>query len=217
MRKFTIYGERCSGTNYLQNLIELNFDAEVTWVYEWKHFFGFHNLEDANDTLFICIARDLYSWLNSFYRLPHHWSHNHEVLNDRIDLFLNKEFYSINENGEEIMTDRHIYTKERYKNVFELRHTKLKYLLEDLPNKVENYIFIKYEDLIDDFENTMEKISKKGLAIKKNINFPVNSTLYKSEPNTTYKKNTFYPIAPNLIYKNENLIPKYEKLLGYIQ
>ena len=44
---------------------------------------------------------------------------------------MNKEFYSYNDecsalkNGKEIMEDRNIYTNKRYKNVFELRHTKI--------------------------------------------------------------------------------------------
>ena len=29
------------------------------------------------------------------------------------------------------MGDRNIYSKERYKNIFELRHTKIKWMLED--------------------------------------------------------------------------------------
>lgn len=32
MEKFTIYGERCSGTNYLENIINMNFDVDVTYL-----------------------------------------------------------------------------------------------------------------------------------------------------------------------------------------
>ena len=41
LRKYAIYGERCSGTNYLENIININFDVKITWEYGWKHFFGF--------------------------------------------------------------------------------------------------------------------------------------------------------------------------------
>ena len=41
IKNFTIFGERCSGTNYVQQLILKNFDTEITWKYGWKHFFGF--------------------------------------------------------------------------------------------------------------------------------------------------------------------------------
>ena len=39
MKQVTIYGERCSGTNYLQQLLLLNFNVEITWVCGWKHFY----------------------------------------------------------------------------------------------------------------------------------------------------------------------------------
>ena len=45
IKYLTIYGERCSGTNYLENLIKINFDVEVKFDYGWKHFFGFNDLK----------------------------------------------------------------------------------------------------------------------------------------------------------------------------
>jgi hypothetical protein len=51
IKRFIIYGERCSGTNYLQDLIEINFDVETTWDYGWKHFFGFNDVSKSDDTL----------------------------------------------------------------------------------------------------------------------------------------------------------------------
>lgn len=53
-------------------------------------------------------------------------------------------------------------------------------MLEDLPNKVKNCIFIKYEELINDFDKTLLKIKDKGLEVKKNINFPLNTNNYKN-------------------------------------
>ena len=44
LKKVTIYGERCSGTNYLENLLLLNFDIEIVWDYGSKHFFGFNKV-----------------------------------------------------------------------------------------------------------------------------------------------------------------------------
>ena len=63
LNKFTIYGERCSGTTYLEQIINLNFKADITWEYGWKHFFGFHDLTNSDDTLFICIVRNPYDWI----------------------------------------------------------------------------------------------------------------------------------------------------------
>ena len=221
LKKYTIYGERCSGTNYLENIININFDVKITWEYGWKHFFGFQDdkLKNSDDTLFICIVRNLPDWIKSFYRDMHHLPlkyKNNMSEEEKIDEFLNKEFWSFNDHDmnrdtkKELMEDRNIYTGERYKNIFELRHTKIKWMLEDLPNKVKNYIFIRYEDLINDFDKTLLKIKDKGLEVKTNINFPLNTNNYK---NNKYQK--FIPkkdsISTKIILSNPNLIPLYEK------
>lgn len=216
----TIYGERCSGTNYLENLLNINFDIDITWKYGRKHFFGFQDelLKNSDDTLFICIVRNLPDWINSFYRTPHHLPKN---LTNDINNFLNNEFYSIpdswsckgyyKDNYKILGEDRNIYTKNRYQNIFELRHTKLQWMIEDLPNKVKNYIFIRYEDLINDFDNTMFKIKNKGLKMKDTIKFPLNTNQYKKTKQIyNEKKNT---IPDHLILNNPNLIPFYEKKL----
>jgi hypothetical protein len=136
---------------------------------------------------------------------------------------LNDEFYSIDDNNpeqidfnKEIMEDRNIYTGYRYKNIFELRHYKLKYLIDDLPRKVKNYVFIKYEDLVDNFENTLNKIKNAGLNVKSDINFPLNTIFYKNNKNIIYNKdNKINYIDKELIMENPNLIKLYEIQLGY--
>lgn len=212
--KYTIYGERCSGTNYLEDLMTKNFDIELTWSYGWKHFFGFADLSNSQDTLFICIVRDIHTWLNSFYEIPYHWKYIRKNNDNKKDSFLNHTFYSIHERTrKEIMEDRHIHTGERYKNIFELRHTKIKYMIEELPLKVENYIFIRYEDLLMDFEKTMLKIKSKGIKVKDNIQFPVNSTNYKKNPRRTFKIKNYKHFQKNEIINNVNYQSYYEDLL----
>lgn len=217
LKKYTIYGERCSGTNYLKNIMNLNFNIKLTHEYGKKHFFGFQDekLKKSDDTLFICIVRNPVDWVNSLYREKYHIAKH---LRKNITDFLNKEFYSYNDkhsglrDGSEIMEDRNIYTGKRYKNIFELRHTKIKWMMEELPNKVKNYIFIKHEDLLYDFKNTLLKINEKGVKIKDNIKFPINSKTYKLSKTKIYiKKNN--EISSETILDNPNFIPFYEKKL----
>ena len=94
LQKYTIFGERCSGTNYLENIINMNFDVNITWKYGFKHFFGHNDLSNSDDTLFICIVINLPYWINSFYTTPHHWPKYKKMLcnEKRLDEFLNKEF-----------------------------------------------------------------------------------------------------------------------------
>ena len=226
IKNFTIYGERCSGTNYIEELILKNFNIELTWKYGFKHFFGFNDLSNSDDTLFIGIIRNPYNWLNSFYLVPHHIP-KENIKN--IDTYLNNEWYSVyNKNDNkwfidkdidtnERLFDRNLYTKNRYKNIFDMRYTKIKFLIEDMPYKVKNYIFIKYEDLIDNFENTFNKIKDKGLTIKDNIDYPLNSIKYKKDDNIQFieKTDKDYKIKREIILQNNNFNIEYEKILGY--
>ena len=207
----TIYGERCSGTNYLEELILLNFDVEITWNYGWKHFFGFNDLTNTDDVLFIGIVRNLTDWINSLYRERHHLP---SELTQNVDTFLNNTFYSVHDNQEESMVDRNMETNERYKNIFELRRVKNKFLIKKMPHLVKNYTLITHDDLTVNFVHVMKKLKDSGLKIKNNIEFPLNISYYKKIKNSVFtKKNN--AISKETIYKliQDNELLLYEKLL----
>jgi hypothetical protein len=216
MKKVTIYGERCSGTNYLEELLLLNFDVEIVWDYGWKHFFGFDDLTNSDDTLFIGIIRNLEDWINSLYREKHHLPQH---LTENIDIFLTNTFYSVTidpityqETCDEIMRDRNIDTGERYKNIYELRLVKNKYLIEKMPNLVKNYCLITYDDLLDSFLDVMNKLKNCGLKIKDDINFPLNVYYFKKEKNVLFQKKENIIQKEKIIIENEEL-KFYEKML----
>ena len=66
IKKFIIYGERCSGTNFLENAILENFDIEISWEQGSKHFFCFneYNKRNFDDTLYVGIIRNPIYWIN---------------------------------------------------------------------------------------------------------------------------------------------------------
>ena len=174
---YKILGERNSGTNYLEQLLHSNFNINRSNNFNSKHFFGFDRYsgikdEILNNTLFIGIVRDPFTWINSMYKSPYHLP---ESLKATQQGFLNNEWYSIFDDGTEIQHDRNIYnTEKRYKNIFELRKLKLKFLVEEMPKLVKNYILIRYEDLLFNLKQTMIKLLKFNI-IKKNIKrFPIN-------------------------------------------
>ena len=70
IKQVTIYGERCSGTNYLEQLLLSNFEVEITWEYGWKHFFGHADLSNSDDVLFIGIVIIYVLLLMGEYVLP---------------------------------------------------------------------------------------------------------------------------------------------------
>lgn len=226
IKRFTIYGERSSGTNYLEKLININFDIPITWDYGFKHFFGFEDFKNSDDVLFICIVRNITDWMNSLFKHGHNlekdvYSSKENFLNNhfitKYDSWDSKRYYG---NKSHIFgQDLNLITKQTYKNVFELRHTKLHYLNEILPKLVKNIIIIRHEDLIYNFNETMDKIKNKGLIVKKDIDFPVNSNLYSGpyEGDGVWKQKNRenYKITPTDIFLNKNFIPEYEEKYKY--
>lgn len=220
IKYFTIYGERCSGTNFLMNAILNNFEIEYTTKYAWKHFFGYYNFDDLflntdndNKTLFIGIIRDPVLWIDSFYKKMHHVPNENRKT---IKTFLFNEFYSLYEDSNnEIMEDRNIITKERYKNIFELRRVKNNFLIQEMPQKVKNYLLIRYEDLRDNYETILEyfhikfKLNKKYDTYKRIDNYKGTMDYMFTIKKISLRK----PIIK--IIKN-NLDINQEKSLGYL-
>ena len=172
IKYFTMRAERNSGTHFLQFALLFNFQLE--YVRQNRHFFG-HNDENEypeeclDNTIYFVIVREPIEWIDSLFKRLHHIPPENKK---NIDAFLNNEWYSIHEEGEkkgtEMMDDRNIYTGERYKNIFEMRSTKYKYLLNDMKTKVKHYYFIRYEDLLNDYQNTLNKIGAKFKLKRKN-------------------------------------------------
>ena len=208
IRKVTIYGERSSGTHFLEEVLLLNFDVEIVGTHGWKHFFGFQDLHNTDDVLFIGIVRNLEDWVNSLYRARYHLP---SELVETVDTYLNNTFYSVYDDGTEIMDDRNIETHTRYKNIFEMRHVKNKFLIETMPALVKNYCLITHDDLCTNFTEIMNKIKNHGLEIKNSsTKFPVNILHDIKFPETTFTKKE-NKIPKNVIVEKANLF--YEKVL----
>lgn len=216
IKYFTIYGERCSGTNFIEKAILKNFDLNITWKYGWKHFFGYNSLDKSEDVLFIAIIRNPYEWIGSLFLQPHSLALH---LRKNIYSFLTTEIISYHTNEKdkfknEIMEDRNIYNKKRYKNLFELRTVKNKFLLNDMQKKVNNYYLITYENFCNNYDKILTDIENKFNLVRKNKNFlPVHE--YKG-----YLNFNFSPIKYNLSNRvmnliNNNLNWKIENKLGY--
>lgn len=205
---FVIYGERDSGTNYLETLLcgqsyhlsheSSAFNATVinssvvelyNDLYGHKHFFGFCNEQiiNSNNVIFIGIIRDPYDWIISLHRNKHHIpAENHDILS-----FLTNEWYSVQHDKkdikycQEMMRDRDFDTGLRYKNIFAMRSKKLRYLFETMPSLTPNYELIKYEDLCCDTMGVLVRWCKKyNLAFNPSFMMPINKAPYPMSAQT---------------------------------
>jgi hypothetical protein len=223
---YTIYAERHCGTNFLEKYLPKIYSGStpgidklpLTWQYGWKHWFGLNNkkiIEKSQNTLFIGIVRDPYDWLMALKHNPYHlrsWNgntKNNPFKNDND--FLTSEVISCHKNGEELTSssrygsDHHIYENRRYKNIFELREVKNKYLLEIMPEISYNYVLINYEIF-----NTNIKLFIDAL----NDNFNLKSIQFIENNYTKKRYDVDSKILPLI---NDSLNWNTEKILGYHQ
>lgn len=144
MERIKIYGERNTGTKYLEWLINKNLGIEPDAGFRlgWKHRLipedpGCFE-KDSPDTLFICMTKNPYSWLLSMHKRPL----KHMMLRKtRFVDFLNYSF------GD-------------YINPVELWNKKNHGFLY-LEKMVKYYHLMRYEDLLDDPEGIIRSIAEK--------------------------------------------------------
>ena len=170
-----LFGERCSGTNFVASLIQKNMDDIImTNEFGWKHWFikdhyprGRTNqstdyecirpLSDNADTLFLCLFRNPFDWVRSLNDRPYH-AGNHWGLT--LTDFLRKPWHSfetarLNPCWSE-RQDQYWFIEEA-ENILQLRTQKIGHLL-NLADIVENVCFINYE-LIRDENDLLKKIA----------------------------------------------------------
>lgn len=232
--KFVIFGERCSGTNFLEDAIEKNFGLTFSNEFGNKHFFYFNDFKNkkTDDILFIGIIRNPVHWLNSFYMKPYHVP----IKNRTLDKFLFSPFYSVKDeeppkksyinksdgsisfslrsNPQEMFDinklDLNYKNGGFYKNIFELRKNKNEYLI-NLNTKLKNYVLINYEDLLYNYEETLTNIKTKfNLEQLHNEFIHIKSykksttEMFKGEKEITFDTKTLFNIWKNLDIKQEN-------------
>jgi len=214
IKQFTILGERCSGTNYLEHMIIKNFKIGVTWEYGWKHFYGHADYGNANKdvTLFIGIVRHPIDWLASFQNEPHHLP---QKFRQGWSNFLSLPIESYVD-GKEVIEDRNIYTKERYRNIFELRKVKAQFLLDDMPKRVKHFILIRYEDLNKDHRKVLAGLERKFQLKRRHKHFKDVKT-YKGMGKKKYVKKEWRKVLKKDLRKRlkKGLDREIERRLDY--
>jgi hypothetical protein len=218
MQSYTILGERNTGTHFLQYAIQFNFNLQ--YHKGTKHFFGHSDTADfppetADQTIYFCMIRDPVEWIDSHFKRLHHIPPEN---NKSIDAFIKNEWYSIYEegdkSGQEILEDRNMITKERYRNIFELRKGKNDFFLSTIQEKVKHFYLIRYEDLLHNYETILNDIAKK-FQLKSKLDSWIPVPKYKGTFHALYEKKPIL-LSPEIQqYIKENIDVEQEQRLGY--
>lgn len=203
MRTYSLMGERCTGTNWLDLLISRNFEIENSTYPGFKHWPTFDMARPPNH-LTIFSARNALDWLNSFYRTPHHvrrrsWHGLYRFIYDT-------PFKTLADKKILIKEDMNLEKKQFYKDLLDLRKTKHLYWMKKEPmfityssgltgvaregvtTSAKPNLWVRYEDVLADparFVNFLE--NQYGL---KRLEKPIDIIdQYKDEVNKSLNKN----------------------------
>lgn len=237
IKKFKVCGERCSGTNFLSALVDSNFlELENTLAYGHKHFLWWFNnpqdakklsslkyslrevnMEGSEDVLFIVVVRSPLDWLRSFYLQPYYVEE--KLLSQGFFHFISSEWrltqnnYKKSPNWDQI--DNYNPTTGRpFSNILQLRRAKtLNYLF--LGNIVDNYLFVRYEDVRDHPDDFIDFVANYYNLTHKKKFVPID--LYKGYRKPYFKKKYFSVEEEDLDFINSQLDWELENRIGFFK
>lgn len=218
LQSFNIKGERCSGTTYLQKLVETNLN--IPCIQEdvgWKH--GFlnlhnHNLNHSDVYLTIIIFRNAFDWLRSFYLTPHHLQNTKAGgwrERPSFSEFIRREVRQIDRFDKELIIERHPSLLTLPKNILELRKWKIEHFL-NLKNVLPNTYYVNYEELITNPKQIVDEINDKWF--KEYYRYRDWST-YKDTGSTHSPKSYFSITDDDKSFIIENTDWEIENKIGY--
>jgi hypothetical protein len=166
IRSVYVFGQRNSGTNYVNALIHNNlltygdhrplYDPRDEKDFGWKH--GFPNLMvSPDDVLAVVVYRDPIAWLQSLHRMPWHAVPSMRGLS--FSEFIRAEWISVVDDlgfgvtpesplwGSEILAERDPKTRKRFSNAIHMRNAKIA-SFRNLHSSFENCLHLRYEDVL---------------------------------------------------------------------
>ncbi|MDJ0820884.1 MAG: hypothetical protein QNJ09_03605 [Paracoccaceae bacterium] len=134
-KRYQVFGERSSGTNFVKRLIGRNSDLKPIEELGWKHGFA-HMTAVPEDVAIVCVVRDARAWALSMHAKPWHCPPDMQVL--PFSDFIRAEWATVADRkryfpqvealggvGQPLQLDRDPLTGRPYPNLFALRRAKL--------------------------------------------------------------------------------------------
>lgn len=218
LKSFIIKGERCSGTNYIEKLLETNLLVTKYETPEWKH--GYFSLSVTDnfgksiDYLTVVIFRNVFDWLKSFYLTPHHLEgtkKGHWEDPPTFSEFIRREVKMINDEKNYKNMDRHPLTLDLPKNILELRKWKIENWL-NYTKLSKPVCYLKYEDLVENPEKIIRKINDQWFG----VDFSFKNWTFRQHTNIEYTPKEYFDISKfDMDYLIENIDWNLENKIGY--
>lgn len=221
LRRLQIFGERCSGTNYVAQLLRRNLGLEPTDAHGWKHGWLDRVEGPAPDTLFVVVHRDPFDWLRSLHRMPWHAAPALQGL--PFAQFLRTPWWcewgqhmelgaADPRRGTEMLHERDPATGLRFTNVMALRTAK-HLAWEHLAARVEHVAAVRYEDAAAAPARIVRELAKRFALWR----WPWLRTVAGEKGGATrYVEKLPLPLAEvDLRFIAEQLDPELERRCGY--
>ena len=220
IQRIQIFGQRCSGTNFLEKLLLENFSSiEIGNYYGFKHLWNAklkRPIREGDGIKIIIIVRNPYDWLRSVHREPHHCP---QLMARPLDVFIDeplKAYKSKNWNNHNreirFSTINEENLIEFFPNFIECRNAKM----ATFSNLINDYPFIysiNYEDLRDRTESELIKIGESLNLDRKSSFKPVSA--YKGS-GKDYKAKKYIRISKSSLSRiNQSLNWNIENRFGY--
>lgn len=235
IERVQFFAERCSGSNYMEALIQKNCFLKEEYCYGWKHFpawvdmrpensdkkdfSDFNTLAHNENCLFIVVFRNPYDWIRSFHQQPHHSKGSLRTINFRKFI---RSTWRLDEKDPTVkrekeknpLVDKDPRTGVDFKNVMKLRSAKIETML-NIKKHVHNIYYVRYESVKEHPQEVLREISE-IFNIKTKKDF-VDVKEYKGKN----KEGIYIPkkyqsiFITDLFYINSQLDLKLEKRIGY--
>lgn len=220
--RLQIYGERCSGTNYVAELLRRNLPSlRAVDDFGWKHGWVQGRVEDADDCLFVVVHRDPFDWVRSLHHKPWHAAPALRGLS--LPQFLREPWWCVwgedmdllgddPRRGTEMMHERDPATGERFPNVLGLRAAKMR-AWHRLRERASRVVFVRYEAVMDDPRAFVRELVQR-FGLRRRLLFR-NVRTFKGG-RERFQPKRYEPIAADdLCWIGSQLDPELERIHGF--
>lgn len=221
-QQIQIFGQRGSGTNYLEQLLLANFkNIEIVNYYAFKHIWNANlqkTVQNDDNIKIIIIVRNPYNWLRSVHRQPHHCP---QLVGLPFDKFVRARWIAYSKvawnsaNPNIRLKNLHKAPKvEEFENAIIMRNQKNQLFLQIAKEHPDKVCLINYESLESDFNSALSKIEAIHDLSKINNHFIQIST-YKNTGERYVPKDMIKIKYSTKKYIDELLHFDQEGVLGY--